>query len=218
MSLLEADTGDVNADVGGGDVQTGSETGSTGEAGGSVKESLLADSKQEANAESGAQGDAKTEGTGQEQGTEEAKQKAFSIELPDTFSEADKIQISTYAQSLNLTEYQAKQFSQIAKESQARAQADFDKQKASWERDVKNDPEIGGERLNENLNLAKVAVKQFDKSGNVMSLLNDSGFGSHPDVLRFLVSVGEAMAEDSFSGGDANSRKKPNVLDIMYKD
>lgn len=71
-----------------------------------------------------------------------------------------------------------------------------------WIAEVKADPEIGGQRLDENLGIAKRAVVAFASDG-MQELLNGP-LGSHPEVVRFLVKVGQTVSEDQFvSGGQA---------------
>ena len=68
-----------------------------------------------------------------------------------------------------------------------------------WIAEVKADPEIGGQKLPENLAIAKRAMKAYASEG--MQALLNGPIGSHPDVVRFLVKVGQTVSEDSFVGG-----------------
>lgn len=68
-----------------------------------------------------------------------------------------------------------------------------------WMADTKADQDIGGTKLAENLAIAKQAVKAYGNDA-LQELLN-SPFGSHPEVVRFLVKVGKTLSEDTFVGG-----------------
>ena len=48
------------------------------------------------------------------------------------------------------------------------------------------------------LALAKAAVRQNDPEGKLMTALNESGWGNHPDVLNFLYNIGKSMQEGGF--------------------
>lgn len=48
------------------------------------------------------------------------------------------------------------------------------------------------------LALARAAVRQNDSEGKIMNLLNQSGYGNHPDVLNFLYQIGKSMQEGGF--------------------
>ncbi|WP_175982558.1 peptidase [Caballeronia zhejiangensis] len=68
-------------------------------------------------------------------------------------------------------------------------------QSAEWAAQTKGDKEIGGDALPENLAAAKQALDKFG-SPELKSLLNQSGLGNHPEVVRFMVKAGKAISED----------------------
>lgn len=69
-----------------------------------------------------------------------------------------------------------------------------------WKAETRADKEIGGQKLDENLAIAKKAIRAYGSDG-LRELLN-SPIGSHPEVVRFLVKVGQTVSEDSFVGGN----------------
>lgn len=77
-------------------------------------------------------------------------------------------------------------------------------QRKEWLDAAKADPEIGGE----NHDAAMTAVaKAFDHYGikkgeGVRQLLDESGLGNHPDLVRFMARVGRDLAEGAFERGD----------------
>lgn len=75
-----------------------------------------------------------------------------------------------------------------------------------WEADTRSDKEIGGDKLTENLAAAKKARDTF-ASPELVKLLNDSGMGNHPEVVRFFVKIGKGISEDNqlFTGRAANA-------------
>jgi len=68
-----------------------------------------------------------------------------------------------------------------------------------WNADTRADKEIGGQKLDENLGIAKKALDAFGNDG-LRELLNGP-LGSHPEVVRFLWRVGQTVSEDKFVGG-----------------
>jgi hypothetical protein len=64
------------------------------------------------------------------------------------------------------------------------------------------DKEFGGEKLTENLGVARKALENFG-SPELRSLLDTTGLGNHPEVIRFMYRAGKAISEDSFVGGKA---------------
>lgn len=110
------------------------------------------------------------------------------------------------------------QFSEVAKElglSQDAAQKILDKMgptiasrqaeaieaaRTEWANASTNDKEFGGDKLTENLAVAKKALDSFG-SPELRTLLNESGLGNHPEVIRFMVRAGKAISEDGFVPG-----------------
>lgn len=85
-----------------------------------------------------------------------------------------------------------------------------------WIAEVKADSEIGGQKLDENLAVAKRAVKAYATDG--LQELLDGPLGSHPEVVRFLVKVGQTVSEDQFvGGGQAGQSVDPNDESAVAK-
>lgn len=78
---------------------------------------------------------------------------------------------------------------QSKKQSQEQAELLQTMQKACEE-----DREFGGMSFHDNMRYAKAAILRFD-DGSLAKILNDTGFGSHPEVVRFMYRVGKALAE-----------------------
>lgn len=71
-----------------------------------------------------------------------------------------------------------------------------------WAQASNTDKEFGGEKLAENLSVAKTALDKFG-SPELKQLLNDSGLGNHPEVIRFFYRAGKAISNDRIvSGGN----------------
>jgi len=139
--------------------------------------------------------------------------KDFDPHLVDTFSAA--------AKEANLTQDAAqKLIEKMAPALAARQQEQIASIQNGWLESTKSDKEFGGEKLQENMGVAAKALDQFDprpKDPNdpekslttpLRQLLNDTGLGNHPDVIRFFFRAGQALSEDKFVGGGA---AKPNT-------
>jgi hypothetical protein len=88
---------------------------------------------------------------------------------------------------------------------------------ASWTEQVKTDKEIGGDKLDENLGVARKAIDTFG-SPELKALLNSTGLGNHPEVVKLAFKVGKAISEDRFvqgspKGAETDMAKKlfPNM-------
>jgi hypothetical protein len=90
-----------------------------------------------------------------------------------------------------------------AKLEQKRAEG-FAAQVETWGEQVKTDKEIGGDKLTENLAAARKVVDTFGTS-EFKSLLDSTGMGNHPEVVRLMSKIGKAISEDGFVRGSAKS-------------
>jgi hypothetical protein len=87
------------------------------------------------------------------------------------------------------------------------------KDHAAWAAEVRNDKELGGEKLNENLSVARKAMDTYG-SPALLDTFNKLGLGNHPEVLRMLVRVGKTLSEDSFVPGGKTTSVDP--AKVMY--
>ncbi len=130
-------------------------------------------------------------------------------EVLGTFSEV--------ARELNLSRDAAQQMLDrvapvIARQQQAAIQAVTEQ----WVSQVKADKEIGGERMQQNLAIAKKARDAFGTDG-LRRLLNESRIGNHPEMIRFFVRAGQAISEDSFvSGGTRPPSGGKDAATVLY--
>ncbi len=75
----------------------------------------------------------------------------------------------------------------------------WQKQLAEWDKQTREDPEIGGAKLQESLTAAKRVVEKFG-GADLMKVIDVAGLGSHPVVIKALAKIGRAMSEDSLAG------------------
>lgn len=75
-----------------------------------------------------------------------------------------------------------------------------------WKQASQTDKEFGGEKLAENLSVAKKALDAFG-SPELRALLEQSGLGNNPEVIRFMFRAGKAISEDSFVGRSTGAGK-----------
>lgn len=107
----------------------------------------------------------------------------------------------------------------LAERMQAQVQAIH----TGWLESSKTDAEFGGEKLQENLSFAKKALDMFapkNADGTVSGyrkLLDDTGLGNNPEVIRVLVRVGKAIGEDGFvPAGGRPSTSTPSTAELLY--
>lgn len=126
----------------------------------------------------------------------------YEFQLPDgvQLEGAALEELSGMAKELGLTQEQAQKVANLgAKQAQAFAAQLVEKQKTAaeeWATQTKSDKEVGGEALGQNLSYAKKALDTFG-TPELKKLLNESGLGNHPEIVRAFVRAGKAISEDS---------------------
>ena len=63
----------------------------------------------------------------------------------------------------------------------------------AWQEESRTDAEFGGDDFDDNLAVAKDMLLRYS-TPKLRDLLNESGLGNHPELIRMLVRAGKAMA------------------------
>lgn len=85
-----------------------------------------------------------------------------------------------------------------------------------WVGQVVTDKEIGGEKVNENVELAKRVTKKFG-SDALHQMFVQTGLGNHPEFVRLMVRIGKTMSDDQLvipGAQDTGTRK--STADMLY--
>ena len=132
----------------------------------------------------------------------------FDPKVLEGFSEA--------AKELNLPQEAAQaMLDKIAPALAAKQEQALNETRAKWETDAKADKEFGGDKLTENLALAKKAIETFG-SPELRTLLDETGLGSHPEFIRVFVRAGKAISEDGFVAGRGGSNSSTDPAKTMF--
>ena len=150
-----------------------------------------------------------TEETSNEDNQEiEGAPEAYDFKAPEgqEFDGQTIEQFSEVAKELNLPQEAAQKLLDKMSPVLAQRQAEqIQEVQQQWRQQAETDAEIGGDKLPENLSFAKKAMENF-ATPELKTLLNESGMGNHPEVVRMFVRVGKAISEDGFiTGGSARS-------------
>lgn len=138
---------------------------------------------------------------------------------PLTQEDVDKIAAQARTQGLS-----QEKFAALLKETEAtavalttREQTRRTQEREGWLNSVKADKELGGNNLTTTLAHTKRAMDKFAPEGSKFrEVLNETGFGNHPEFIRVFVQIGKAMSEDSTllggGGGGGGSKDEPETL------
>jgi|TARA_B110000211_G_C14016619_1_gene525681 hypothetical protein len=137
------------------------------------------------------------------------------FELPENFDMNEETlgEYHTFAKENNLTQEQAQRgVDMVAQMKQAEMNQWVEQQK-SWVDDAKSDTEFGGDKFDQSIS---VAVKARDSFGTpeFNEMLDSSGLGNHPEMIRFLSRVGKQISEDGVvvGGSSISNQTREAVL------
>jgi hypothetical protein len=214
-------SGDGGGDAGAG--AAGADAGSDG-----VSDPTVLGGAGDAGADAGA-GDAGESGkdggdggdAGKNEGAAAGPPEKYELTLPDGFESIDAdvlAEATPILKELNLTNEQADKLTPIAaqlvKKTMDRAEAAITNRavenRKAWNDAFEADPEIGG--ANKDKTIAN-AARFFDHYGlkkgeGLRQLLDESGLGNHPDLIRAFARVGADLAEGAIDNGGAASAPK----------
>ena len=127
----------------------------------------------------------------------------FNAKVADAPDELDPEVLTAFgdvAKELNLPQEAAqKVLDKVAPVIQAKQAKVVEQTKVEWANQSKSDQEFGGESLNDSLDVAKTSLDTFGTDA-LKSLLQETGLGNHPEVIRFMYRAGKAISEDSYVG------------------
>lgn len=178
-----------------------------------------------ATAEPGAVGDTTTAAPQQDVQTQQPQQQTQQTQqqVPDytDFSvpegvELDQSLLDSFkplAKELGLKQEQAQKLvdlhTQVAQKNAEAQTANWEKLQDSWIEATQNDQEFGGEKLEENVAVARKALDAFGNDA-LKEFMDYSGAGNHPEVIRFLFKVGQAIGDDQIHvGSGAHGAQDP---------
>lgn len=155
---------------------------------------------------------AKTEGDQAKADDKTAVPEQYEFKAPDgrEFDPGVIDAFSEVAKELSLPQDAAQKIlDKVAPIIEARQVEQITALKTEWAETSKADKEFGGDKLNENLAVAKRAMDAFG-TPELSTLLNESGLGNHPEIIRLMVRAGKAISEDGFvPGGRASPPSDP---------
>ena len=139
----------------------------------------------------------------------------FNAQVADAPDELDPEVLTAFgevAKELDLPQEAAqKVLDKVAPVIQARQAKAVEEVKQEWFNESQSDKEFGGENLNSNLEIAKSSLKAFGTDA-LKSLLQESGLGNHPEVIRFMYRAGKAISEDGYVGNSEGAMGKSSGI------
>jgi hypothetical protein len=136
-------------------------------------------------------------------------------------------EFNTVAKELGLTQAQAQKLVDLQAKTAAAGdtgRAEYleqalKAQSDTWVNEIKNDPELGGAKFDATVSTAVKAISTFF-GDDFRQLLNDSGIGNNPALIRGMHKIGVAISEDKLviPGSDASVTEDKRAADVMFGD
>ena len=143
---------------------------------------------------------------------------AYSFTVPEgmNLSEATVGKFSDVAKDLKLSQDAAQRIlGDMAGAIQAQQSeslkafyADIGGMPDTWEAQVRADKDIGGDKLKDNL-AAAARFRDAYGSPELKSLLDKTGLGNHPELVRVFIRAGKAISPDTFVSGNGSGASSP---------
>ena len=137
--------------------------------------------------------------------------------------ELDKGAMDTFkpiAKELGLTQEQAQKLVDVYSGSTADASKvmmeQIDALHQSWIQEVRDDKELGGVKFDETISTARTFINGYGDE-KLTEVLNESGLGNHPAVVKLFYKLGRSMAEDNVNiGAIRNAEGEVSLAKRMF--
>lgn len=151
------------------------------------------------------------------EGDKPAVPEAYTFDMPEglELDTAAAAEFSAIAKANNLTQEQATKFTGIAIAMQQRQMEAHANTVAGWAESVKSDKDMGGDKLPATLASTRKVMDAFGTPG-LKSALDSSGYGNHPEFIRFVAKIGASLSEDTFVRGGNTTDKSAGDAASMY--
>lgn len=150
-------------------------------------------------------------GDGEKAPTEYAE---FDIPEGITVQDTDVVAFKGLAQDMGLSQQNAQKLLSFEAERIRTMNDQLSEQHVQqtqeWAEQARADREFGGDAFNQNVATAVAAIDTFG-TPEVKELLNQTGLGSHPGIIRMFWKVGKAISPDgAIAGGNGGVSAQPN--------
>lgn len=152
---------------------------------------------------------------------EAAPEIAYEFKTPEgiTLDPQRLEQFTALAKELKLPADKAQAIVDMATDLDVKRAEQHETIKTQWADAVRADKEMGGDKLAATLATANkvFALLPANEAQELKAVLDTSGLGSHPSVVRLFAKVGQSLSDDSFiPGGKAPAGAERTLADRLY--
>lgn len=134
----------------------------------------------------------------------------------DTLDAKDVDAFSGFAKSAGLNQQQAQAVLDLGMSQTKATHEALVQQEQTWRAQIVAEPDIGGDNIRATAEYAKLALTHYGDDGEIKDLLDRSGYGSNPKVLRFLYNIGKKVSEDTPPNAGLSGKEELPLHERMY--
>ncbi len=136
---------------------------------------------------------------------------AYELNIPEgmNLNQAELELFDTQAKELNLDNAGAQKLLEISRSNQLKHLDAHNRQVEAWQDEIRKDKDLGGAAFESTVAYAKASLQKFDQSGELLSILEQTGYGNNPHVIRFLSAIGRTHSEDKIILGSPSKTEAP---------
>lgn len=108
-----------------------------------------------------------------------------------------------------------KMLARVAEQTQAQVQQAVNDVKKAWADETRADADIGGGNFKPSMALAAKALDKFG-GPDLRKMLDETGIGFHPALVKFAVNVGRTLGESDFHISDTSAQEKTTMAQRWY--
>lgn len=142
-----------------------------------------------------------------------AEAKPWNLKVPEGSDSELAGQFAKFAQANKITQEAAqKAYDELGTAMRQRFEDRMEQQYEAWAKEAQDDKEIGGDKFEENLGLAKSAILKFGGKELLGLLTGANGrnpLGANPHLLRAFVRVAKAISNDTIVNGGVSKEPTP---------
>lgn len=129
-------------------------------------------------------------------------------------------EFKTTAKGLKLSQDQAQSLINLQVKANQTQAENWGRQRRDWRQGIETDAEFGGQNWQRTVSEAKAALDVHDPSGELRTLLVQSGFEDNPAVLKFLARAGKGYLKEAnvITSRGAGAQDEKSLMDRLWPD
>jgi len=141
----------------------------------------------------------------------------YDFTLPEGFTANEELagDLKALAKENGLSKEVTQKFADLGVKMQQQQAEAWQTQVDQWAEQVKADKQIGGEKFDENISLAKQALEKFGGQ-ELKDLLQSTGFGNHPAIVKAFYNIGKSVSNDTLVVSNGSSKSEKSAASIMF--